>query len=69
MLVRIFNTGTGNKEKVTFGCQATKAVLTELDGREGKELTLSKQSHQVSTIITIPKFGLRTIKLINAGSF
>jgi alpha-mannosidase len=69
MLVRIFNTGTGNKEKVTFGCQATKAVLTELDGREGKELTLSKQSHQISTIITIPKFGLRTIKLMNVGSF
>jgi alpha-mannosidase len=69
MLVRIFNTGTGNKEKVTFGCQATKAVLTELNGREGEELTLSKQPHQISTIITIPKFALRTIKLVNAGSF
>jgi alpha-mannosidase len=69
MLVRIFNTGTGNKEKVTFGCQATKAVLTELNGREGEELPLSKQPHQISTIITIPKFALRTIKLVNAGSF
>jgi alpha-mannosidase len=69
MLVRIFNTGTGNKEKVTFGCQATKVVLTELNGREGEELPLSKQPHQISTIITIPKFALRTIKLVNAGSF
>jgi alpha-mannosidase len=69
MLVRIFNTGTGNKEKVIFGCQATKAVLTELNGREEEELTLSKQPHQISTTITIPKFGLRTIKLVNSSSF
>jgi alpha-mannosidase len=69
MLVRIFNTGTGNKEKITFGCQATKVVLTELNGREGEELTLSKQPHQISTIITIPKFALRTIKLVNASNF
>jgi alpha-mannosidase len=69
MMLRIFNTGTGNKEKVTFGCQATKVVLTELNGREGEELTVLKQPHQISTIITIPKFALRTIKLVNAGSF
>jgi alpha-mannosidase len=45
MLLRIFNTGTGNKEKVTFGCQATKVVLTELNGREGEELTVCQNNH------------------------
>jgi alpha-mannosidase len=69
MLVRIFNTGSAVKEKITFGCQATKAILTELDGREGRELTLSRQSHQIYTIIAIPKFGIRTIKLKNARMF
>jgi alpha-mannosidase len=69
MLVRIFNTGTGNKEKVTFGCQAAKAVLVGLNGKEEAELTLLKQPHQMSAMITIPKFGIRTIKLVNARNF
>ncbi|MDB5133298.1 MAG: hypothetical protein JWR02_3047 [Mucilaginibacter sp.] len=69
MLVRIFNTGTSNKEKITFGCKAARAVLVELNGKEGDELTLSKQPHQISAMITIPKFGIRTIKLINARNF
>ncbi|MDB5123195.1 MAG: hypothetical protein JWP94_1324 [Mucilaginibacter sp.] len=69
MLVRIFNTGTGNKEKVTFGCQATKAVLIELNGKETGELILSKEPHQISAMITIPKFGIRTVKLANARGF
>ena len=69
MLVRFFNTGLATPEKITFGCQSTKAMLTELDGREGGELTLSKQAHQISTMIAIPKFGIRTIKLKNARMF
>ncbi|HWZ14124.1 MAG TPA: glycoside hydrolase family 38 C-terminal domain-containing protein [Mucilaginibacter sp.] len=69
MLVRIFNTGTGNKQKVAFGCQAAKAVLVGLNGKEGLELTLLKQPHQISAMITIPKFGIRTIKLVNARNF
>jgi alpha-mannosidase len=69
MLVRIFNTGSGTKEKIVFGCEAKKAILTELNGKEGDELTLSKEANSVSAIIAIPKFGIRTIKLVNAGSF
>ena len=69
MLVRIFNTGSPAQEKIIFGCKATKAILTELDGREVKQLTLLKQAHQTSIMIAIPKFGIRTIKLKNAAAF
>ncbi|MCC8425808.1 glycoside hydrolase family 38 C-terminal domain-containing protein [Mucilaginibacter sp. UR6-11] len=69
MLVRIFNTGTSGQEKLIFGCRATKAILTELNGKEGEELPLSLQPHQISTTIAVPKFGIRTIKLVNAVSF
>ncbi|GAC1309954.1 MAG: glycoside hydrolase family 38 C-terminal domain-containing protein [Mucilaginibacter sp.] len=69
MLVRIFNTGADDKEKITFDCQASKAILIALNGKDGAELTLSKQPHQISAMITIPKFGIRTIKLVNAHNF
>jgi alpha-mannosidase len=71
MLVRLFNTGAGNvKNKVVFNCNADKAMLTELDGRVRKTLQLQKtKAGELSIDIAIPKFGIRTIKLVNARRF
>jgi alpha-mannosidase len=71
MLVRLFNTGTGNvRSKVDFNCNADKATLVELDGRVGKTLKLQKtKAGDLSTDIAMPKFGIRTIKLLNARRF
>jgi alpha-mannosidase len=68
MLVRLFNTGAGNvKSKVIFTCTADKVVLSELDGRAGQALSSTKlKSGGVSTNIAMPKFGIRTIRLVNA---
>jgi alpha-mannosidase len=69
MLVRLFNTGTGNvKSKVIFNCTADKLVLTELDGRAGQVLPLIKlRGGGLSAGIVMPKFGIRTIRLVNAA--
>ncbi|MBD1367199.1 glycosyl hydrolase [Mucilaginibacter sp. ZT4R22] len=71
MLIRLFNTGAGNvKSKLIFNCNADKAMLIELDGRAGKALLLRRsQAGELSTNITMPKFGIRTIKLVNARRF
>ncbi|MBK0380818.1 glycoside hydrolase family 38 C-terminal domain-containing protein [Mucilaginibacter segetis] len=67
MLVRLFNAGTVTSGKVTFNCMGDKAVLMELDGRERKTLSLLPQKNEeTSAIINVPKFGVRTIKLVNA---
>jgi alpha-mannosidase len=68
MLVRVFNTGSGNvKSKVIFSCSADKGVLSELDGRAGQTLSSTKlKGGGVSISVAIPKFGIRTIRLVNA---
>jgi alpha-mannosidase len=68
MLVRVFNTGSGNvKSKVIFSCSADKVVLSELDGRAGQTLSSTKlKGGGVSISVAIPKFGIRTIRLVNA---
>ncbi|OOQ56821.1 glycoside hydrolase family 38 C-terminal domain-containing protein [Mucilaginibacter pedocola] len=67
MLVRLFNTGDVAPGKVVFNLKADKAQLTELDGRVGQVLKLTKSKNGgLSTGISIPKFGIRTIRLVNA---
>jgi alpha-mannosidase len=67
MLVRLFNAGTSKSINVTFNCNADKATLVELDGRERQVLQLIKTTSKQNTVsIAIPRFGIRTIRLINA---
>ncbi|RYU87306.1 glycosyl hydrolase [Mucilaginibacter terrigena] len=68
MLVRLFNTGAGGvKSNVVFNCNADKVILAELDGRTVKRLSSTKlKGGGISTTIAMPKFGIRTIRLINA---
>lgn len=67
MLVRLFNTGTNLKGKVIFNCKADKAILCELNGKTEQTLVPVKQKNGGMAInISMPKFGIRTIKLVNA---
>ncbi|WP_208394738.1 glycoside hydrolase family 38 C-terminal domain-containing protein [Mucilaginibacter gilvus] len=68
MLVRVYNTGAGDvKSKIIFGCNADKAYFTELDGRAGAVLPLTTlKAGGLITTVAMPKFGIRTIRLVNA---
>ena len=68
LMVRLFNTGVGNvRSNIEFICTADKATLCELDGRCIEELPLIKLNHgKLSTRIVVPKFGIRTVRLVNA---
>ncbi|AMR34539.1 hypothetical protein A0256_12870 [Mucilaginibacter sp. PAMC 26640] len=67
LLVRLFNTGAGNvKSKVIFNCQADRATLVELDGRVLQALPLVKINAETSAVVSMPRFGIRTIRLVNA---
>jgi alpha-mannosidase len=68
MVVRLFNTGVGNlKSKLIFNCRADKMMLCELDGRiVGTLLPTKLKDGGMSVEFKMPKFGIRTIRLINA---
>jgi alpha-mannosidase len=68
MLVRLFNTGAGNVQKqLIFNLKADKAELVELDGRVKAVLPLTKlKAGGLSTTFSMPKFGIRTVRLVNA---
>jgi alpha-mannosidase len=67
MLVRVFNTGANVKSKVIFSCSADKVVSSELDGGARQTLPSTKlKDGGVSISIAMPKFGIRTIRLVNA---
>ncbi|MET3977481.1 alpha-mannosidase [Mucilaginibacter sp. UYP25] len=68
MMVRLFNTGAANvKSKVTFNCKADKIVLSELNGKSVETMVAKKTKNgETSISIAMPKFGIRTIRLVNA---
>ncbi|MGY4537617.1 alpha-mannosidase [Mucilaginibacter sp. UYNi724] len=68
MMVRLFNTGAANvKSKVTFNCKADKIVLSELNGKALQTLVSTKTKNgETSISIAMPKFGIHTIRLVNA---
>ncbi|MDB5158345.1 MAG: hypothetical protein JWR50_3052 [Mucilaginibacter sp.] len=69
MLVRLFNTGNVTTEKITFNCNASSVSLIQLDGSTSGKLVLYKKPGKIYTIVHIPKFGIRTIKLENVNKF
>ncbi|MFD0763531.1 glycoside hydrolase family 38 C-terminal domain-containing protein [Mucilaginibacter lutimaris] len=68
LIVRLFNVGVDNKNStVTINCQADKVVLCELDGRVKQALAASETKNGGTRVnVTMPKFGFRTIRLVNA---
>jgi alpha-mannosidase len=68
LLIRVFNAeGDNTTRKITFDGSAAKAELMELDGRKRQDITMQKDALGKTTILlSIPRFGIRTIKLYTA---
>jgi alpha-mannosidase len=66
MLVRLFNAEANSANvKLALSCKFNKAVLVELDGRKIKDLNIEKQgTGALGTTLAIPRFGIRTIKIV-----
>lgn len=68
IIVRVFNAeGDGSPKKITFDGNAVKAELIELNGDKRQDLQLTKGvDGKTSVIVSMPRFGIRTIKLYDA---
>jgi alpha-mannosidase len=69
LIVRVFNAeGVAGVHKISFKCKAAKVQLVELDGRVIEDLPVHRdESGENSIELTLPKFGIRTVKFCNAG--
>ena len=67
MLVRFFNAGATGDIKALLNLNADAAKLVELNGRVKQVLHFAKQKSGSNLLnINIPRFGFRTVRLINA---
>jgi alpha-mannosidase len=67
LTIRIFNAeGDSNPQTISFNGNADKAELVELDGRIKQTLPLQKIGGKTVMTVSMPRFGIRTIKLYNA---
>jgi alpha-mannosidase len=67
LTIRVFNAeGNGTPQKIIFNGNADKAELIELNGQKRQELAIQKDAAgKISFIVSMPRFGIRTIKLYN----
>jgi len=65
MLVRLFNAeGDSNPNKIIFDNAPVSASLVELDGDTKQKLSLKQEAgNKTSVMVSMPRFGFRTIKL------
>jgi alpha-mannosidase len=69
LVIRVFNAeGSDAPQQIVFDGKASKAELVELDGRKRGEVQMKKDASG-KTILTLsmPRFGIRTIKLYNVS--
>jgi len=69
LLVRVFNAaGDDQPDRLQTGFRADEAWLEELDGRKVKRLDMEgvKPELRRAVLLTIPRYGVRTIRFINA---
>ncbi|RVU02602.1 hypothetical protein EOD41_01280 [Mucilaginibacter limnophilus] len=67
MLVRLFNAESDDKEKkIAFDFSANRAQLVELNGNTKQDLVITQNAKgEPSVLVSMPRFGFRTIKFIN----
>lgn len=64
LLIRIFNAeGDAKPQKITLNGKAKSAALVELNGTHKEELPLNIESDKTVLNISMPRFGIRTIRL------
>ncbi|WPU96383.1 glycoside hydrolase family 38 C-terminal domain-containing protein [Mucilaginibacter sabulilitoris] len=67
MLIRLFNAGVTREITTVLNFNADTAELVELEGRVKQVLQIDKQNNGMNALkFSIPRFGIRTIRLINA---
>lgn len=65
--VRFFNAqNDASTKSVTFNLKADRAELVEMDNRVKETLKVSQTNNKMKVSLSIPQFGLRTIRLVNA---
>lgn len=64
MLVRLFNAeGDSSAKQITIDGNAKTAALVELNGDKKQALTISKSNGKSMVTVSMPRFGIRTIRL------
>jgi alpha-mannosidase len=64
LLIRIFNAeGDAKPQKIILNGKASSAALVELNGTIKEELAISDQSGKTVLNVSMPRFGIRTIRL------
>ena len=67
LLVRFYNAEGDNKShNISFDCKADKAELVELDNHVTQTFNTTKTIKKISIRLAIPRFGIRTLRLVNA---
>ncbi|MHB8206416.1 glycoside hydrolase family 38 C-terminal domain-containing protein [Mucilaginibacter sp.] len=68
IIIRAFNAeGDDSPQKISFDGNAVKAELIELNGDKKQDLKLEKGiDGKTSVMVSMPRFGIRTIKLFDA---
>jgi alpha-mannosidase len=67
LLIRLFNAEGDNSPKIiSFENIADRAELVELNGKKVDDLKMTSfKNHRTTLILSIPRFGIRTIKLLD----
>ena len=70
LLLRLFNiAGDNRKGKILFDGRADSVLLEELDGRRVAALPVLQQGEEGTAVeLSVPRFGIRTLRLVNAVS-
>jgi alpha-mannosidase len=70
LLVRLFNAeGDDRPKTISFDCMPDKVELVELNGNKAKVLKmLTDKNRRTKINLSMPKFGIRTIKLFNVAN-
>jgi alpha-mannosidase len=64
LLVRVFNAeGKSDKKQLSFGGNAEAAELIELNGTTKQKLNLNNNAADCEVDLSMPRFGVRTIRL------
>ncbi len=67
LLIRLYNAeGSGAEHSLAFDCEADRAELAELNGNISRTLWSQEQQDKPVIRLAIPRFGVRTIRLVNA---
>jgi alpha-mannosidase len=69
LTIRVFNAeGNATPQQIAFDGTASKAELLELDGRKRGDVQLKKDvSGKTIFMLSMPRFGIRTVKLYNVS--